>query len=491
MESCDNPEKTNEVAPVLLFLGYSIYMSIMLDSYVTCFGGVTSPLGYISNIPFMVSATLGIALAAAFVYINRKNNPRPLTLPYLLPAGIIALGYVLTHLFGPGPTAMSALLGLLWGASTSVLTAGFMEMIASGGSPTLIILQLASGTFLSGVLRMAIEDASRGAGLTVRLMLIAVFCAAIFVVRSSSTCAAETLNRIQAAPAIRLASTPIVAYVFYDAAIGLLNIYSYFSGETFFATASSAPMWGMLICAGLLIGFVVLLNRVDKPEMMTLVVFPLSIGVLMLLPILNGESGSWLGTLLYGANTFTSTMSMYCCITACKDTNSDVCLVTVLVRFVARLLLMAGFAAGYLFARIPGGEPAVRGFMVVAVCVYLLLVVIVYSAVRAAKQAGNLRDDEAASSYAAGTGATLSNSQTRPTYEETTRAKMAKLSTQFSLSPREQEVYALLLQGGTAKSIAERLSLSPNTVQGHIQNLYGKLGVNKKDQAIGLFDKMK
>ena len=364
-------------------------------------------------------------------------------------------------------------------------------MIASGGSPTLIILQLASGTFLSGVLRMAIEDASRGAGLTVRLMLIAVFCAAIFVVRSSSTCAAETLNRIQAAPAIRLASTPIVAYVFFDAAIGLLNIYSYFSGETFFATASSAPMWGMLICAGLLIGFVVLLNRVDKPEMMTLVVFPLSIGVLMLLPILNGGSGSWLGTLLYGANTFTSTMSMYCCITACKDTKSDVCLVTVLVRLVARLLLMAGFAAGYLFARIPGGEPAVRGFMVVAVCVYLLLVVVVYSAVRAAKQAGNLRDDEAASSYAAGTGATLSNSQTRPTYEEATRAKMEKLSGQFSLSPREQEVYALLLQGGTAKSIAQRLSLSPNTVQGHIQNLYGKLGVNKKDQAIGLFDKMK
>ena len=59
MEHCDGPERTSEVAPVLLFLGYSVYMSIMLDSYVTCFGGVTSPLGYISNIPFMVSATLG------------------------------------------------------------------------------------------------------------------------------------------------------------------------------------------------------------------------------------------------------------------------------------------------------------------------------------------------------------------------------------------------------------------------------------------------
>ena len=35
MESCDNPEKTNEVAPVLLFLGYSIFNgveSLTLDS---------------------------------------------------------------------------------------------------------------------------------------------------------------------------------------------------------------------------------------------------------------------------------------------------------------------------------------------------------------------------------------------------------------------------------------------------------------------------
>ena len=146
---------------------------------------------------------------------------------------------------------------------------------------------------------------------------------------------------------------------------------------------------------------------------------------------------------------------------------------------------MAGFAAGYLFARMPGGEPAIRGFMVVAVCVYLLLVVVVYSAVRVAKQGGGGRHDETAGASSAGT---ADASQPMPTYEEAARAKMAKLSEEFGLSPREQQVYALLLQGGSAKSIAERLSLSPNTVQGHIQNLYSKLGVNKKEQAIGLFE---
>ena len=110
-----------------------------------------------------------------------------------------------------------------------------------------------------------------------------------------------------------------------------------------------------------------------------------------------------------------------------------------------------------------------------------------YSAVRVAKQGSDGRHDETAGASSANT---ADVSQPIPTYEEATHAKMAKLSEEFGLSPREQQVYALLLQGGTAKSIAERLSLSPNTVQGHIQNLYGKLGVNKKDQAIGLFEKL-
>ncbi len=52
------------------------------------------------------------------------------------------------------------------------------------------------------------------------------------------------------------------------------------------------------------------------------------------------------------------------------------------------------------------------------------------------------------------------------------------------LSEREREVLALLAAGQSYKEIGERLFLSLNTVQFHVKNIYGKLLINKRSQAI-------
>ncbi len=56
--------------------------------------------------------------------------------------------------------------------------------------------------------------------------------------------------------------------------------------------------------------------------------------------------------------------------------------------------------------------------------------------------------------------------------------------TEWSLTPREQEVLHLLAQGLTNKAIAERLVISPNTVKRHLQAIFGKLGVNTRAAAV-------
>lgn len=57
-----------------------------------------------------------------------------------------------------------------------------------------------------------------------------------------------------------------------------------------------------------------------------------------------------------------------------------------------------------------------------------------------------------------------------------------------TLSPRELEVLSLVNQGYPNKSIAESLSISLSTVKRHLQNLYQKLQVNSRTEAIAILN---
>ena len=64
-------------------------------------------------------------------------------------------------------------------------------------------------------------------------------------------------------------------------------------------------------------------------------------------------------------------------------------------------------------------------------------------------------------------------------FEKNTRALEV-----LGISDREYEVLVLLAGGHTNKEIADRLFVSPNTVKTHLANLYGKLQVSRRTQAI-------
>jgi DNA-binding NarL/FixJ family response regulator len=53
-----------------------------------------------------------------------------------------------------------------------------------------------------------------------------------------------------------------------------------------------------------------------------------------------------------------------------------------------------------------------------------------------------------------------------------------------SLSPRERDVLALITEGLSNAQIGEQLSISEKTVRNHVSNLFDKLGVWTRAQAI-------
>lgn len=63
--------------------------------------------------------------------------------------------------------------------------------------------------------------------------------------------------------------------------------------------------------------------------------------------------------------------------------------------------------------------------------------------------------------------------------------KYTHLSDKFNrLSVREREIMDMILEGNTSKETAEKLSLSPRTVEVHRSNIYTKLGIKSLPQLI-------
>ena len=69
---------------------------------------------------------------------------------------------------------------------------------------------------------------------------------------------------------------------------------------------------------------------------------------------------------------------------------------------------------------------------------------------------------------------------------ETVEERIDGLASERGLSSREREIAFLLYKGKTNNEIADMLFLSSNTIKVHTSNLYRKLGVSTRMQAVGV-----
>jgi DNA-binding CsgD family transcriptional regulator len=68
----------------------------------------------------------------------------------------------------------------------------------------------------------------------------------------------------------------------------------------------------------------------------------------------------------------------------------------------------------------------------------------------------------------------------------TTRTAALPIPHLPALTPREQEVFVLVCLHLQDREIAERLFVSPRTVESHVAHILGKLGVRSRRDAVAL-----
>ncbi|MEE8716372.1 MAG: LuxR C-terminal-related transcriptional regulator [Coriobacteriales bacterium] len=71
-------------------------------------------------------------------------------------------------------------------------------------------------------------------------------------------------------------------------------------------------------------------------------------------------------------------------------------------------------------------------------------------------------------------------------YEDALVATERSISVRANLSPREEQVLALIVEGLSREQIAEELSLSVFTVKNHTSNIYAKVGVHSHNELVSL-----
>ncbi len=75
-----------------------------------------------------------------------------------------------------------------------------------------------------------------------------------------------------------------------------------------------------------------------------------------------------------------------------------------------------------------------------------------------------------------------------PDHDDSGKDICTKLAESCSLTPREQEVLAYLAQGHSARYIADRLVISPDTVRTHMKRIYKKCGIHTREELLDLIN---
>jgi DNA-binding CsgD family transcriptional regulator len=274
----------------------------------------------------------------------------------------------------------------------------------------------------------------------------------------------------------------------------------------------------MLICTVFTFLFVLVTTRLPNPSVVYLIVFPMMITFFLLLPFFGSGFGPQISQLFYAGYVFTTLIALLYYLRAGTAFRAGLYFIIFVVTGLTRVALVVGLSLGYLFGNLHQGNEAMQLTFIAVICAYLLGTAVVAWALRDARKArkkDKQKEAEQSSSFASepvidGTqdkntptpkvdeNATHADASAKPVdakpahtvlnLEDALRIRIEELSVRCHITPRERDVLVRLALGYSAAAIAEELVVATSTVNGYVKSIYAKLGVNRKQQVIDLFN---
>lgn len=512
----------------------------------TGFSLADEQVGYIFNLDFLAAASVGLiptAFAIAAFYWRRPYRPMSINLT------VPALMIVFSYLFALSASSLIEphlgfiILGLMWGIATTLLSLAWLEVLAVNSKPLELIVQLALASLLSAVIAFLFPADLDPTNSLVCCVFLATSVLALHYCRHHTAPFEPLVGTRASVETFKQIAIPLVGSMLFEMVIGMINMYTVTSHTVNIINAST-PLFGMALCAFLTIAFVFFSTKLPNPSIIYLGIFPLIIAGFLLLPFFGSDYGPQISAFFYAGYNFTMLITNLYCMRAAFVYRARLYVVLALISGFTRLALAAGLLAGYAFGNMREGDEVLHLTFIAVVSVYLLGTAIVVWAFRnmRLRQSGSagyatpgnsnvaaprregesgalgegsatlgggagdneeVRDSEGLGSSGGSMGsgglgspgsmglgglAGASSSGGLPRFEELLLRRVDELALEYRLTNRECDVLVRLALGNSAKSIAEELVISTSTVNGYVKNIYVKLGVNKKQQVINLFN---
>jgi DNA-binding CsgD family transcriptional regulator len=457
---------------VLLVLGFACFKVAQSSSYSTAMLSGSAPYIMISNVEFGIVVSFPIMLIEFVVMLLVfKKKPGIGTMPVAVPTSLLLLASVASAL--DLVSRMPPIVGLvvvcaIYGVCTSLITLAWVELFAFMDEAESARL-LAFSMLLSALIMTVIGRLPLPTLPMIALCLFAVAAVACSKARSMAKRAHDAdfwkraTERRLYTKSLRALSNGLVPLLALGCAMGILNSFMLIDGYAFEGSETAGNL-GVLIGHAVFFVIVYTGSRLVRVEFVYRILFPLLATLLLLWPLLSTRFGYLFSVSFVAGYNFISVSVMFLIIReAHRRLLSPYALMAIAILFI-RLSVLLGLVVGSWVAGISvEGVPSTM--LIVAIVMYALALVLLFLS----RNHMPIRAKEL-----------------NPTEGELFGRRSRDLAQKHGLTNREKDILGYLARGRSSTYIGKELWLSPDTVRGHVKNIYAKLGVHSKQELIDL-----